>query len=100
VIKLEPCDRPPVANAQPGQWWRYEVASRCNSATGYAPGTKGNARRVAAAALRALERMEGNTRATPRLLKDHDLHSCTCRRCSNERYKIRIYTESLARKAR
>ena len=28
MIAITPCEAPPVANAQPGPWWRYEVANR------------------------------------------------------------------------
>jgi hypothetical protein len=81
-----------------GQWWRYEVACNLNHASGYAPGTKANAQKVAAAALRSLMRMEGNVRARAKRRSGHDPELCTCRLCSNERYKMRMFTESLARR--
>jgi len=102
-LAITPCAAPPVTLARHQQgvaWFHYEVAtlSGRGSATGYAPGPEANARRVALAALNALQRAEGvrqtGIRDVQSVKAGHDLKKCNCRLCSNRRYKERKFRES------
>jgi len=103
-VQIFPCETPPpVAHALPGRWWFYQVdtASGRNHCSGYAPGSKADVQRIAAAHLARMESLEGSRTPkgltvvrparTARRSTGHD-KQCRCRGCSLEREKSRYFT--------